>query len=146
MVLFPPERNERRFLGIVVLGMSVLAGCAGVGAGDSIEGLLAAPGDAGRGREVFVAREGGHCVLCHSVPGVAVAGNVGPPLAGVGSRLTAGQIRLRIVDITRVNPDAAMPAFHRTKGVERVASNYAGRPALDAQQVEDLVAWLGTLK
>ena len=90
-----------------------------------------------------MAREGGHCVLCHSAPGVSVAGSVGPALAGVGSRLTPGQIRLRIVDITRVNPDATMPAYHRAGG-ERVASSYAGRPALDAQQVEDLVAFLGT--
>jgi sulfur-oxidizing protein SoxX len=111
-----------------------------------MEAPLAGPGDAARGREVFVSREGGHCVLCHSAPGVAVAGNVGPPLAGVGARLTAGQIRLRIADITRVNPDAAMPSFHRAQGVDRVATSYAGRPALDAQQVEDLVAWLGTLK
>ena len=85
-------------------------------------------------------------MLCHSAPGVAIAGNVGPPMAGVGSRLSAGQIRLRIADITRVNRDAAMPAFHRLQDTERVASNYAGRPALQAQQVEDLVAWLETLK
>jgi sulfur-oxidizing protein SoxX len=127
--------------------MGMLAGCAGKGvAGDAIENPLAAVGDPVRGREVFVSRDGGHCVLCHSAPGVGVAGNVGPPLAGVGSRLSPGQIRLRIVDITRVNPDSAMPAFHRTESLERVASSYAGRPALDAQQVEDLVAWLGTLK
>jgi len=113
---------------------------------DAMDRPLAAAGDSARGREIFVAREAGHCVLCHSAPGIAVAGNVGPPLAGVGSRLTAGQIRLRIADITRVNPDSAMPSFHRTEGLERVASGHVGRPALDAQQVEDLVAWLGTLK
>ena len=125
----------------------MLVGCAGKNVvGDAMENSLAGPGDPARGREVFVAREGGHCVLCHSAPGVAVAGNVGPPLAGVGSRLSAGQLRLRVVDITRVNPDSAMPAFHRTEGLERVASSHAGRPALDAQQVEDLVAWLGTLR
>lgn len=113
---------------------------------DAIDRPLAATGDPARGREIFVSREGGHCVLCHSVPGVAAAGNLGPPLAGVGSRLTPGQIRLRVVDITKVNPDAAMPAFHRLEGTQRVASSYAGRPALDAQQVEDLVAWLATLR
>ena len=129
----------------MLLAMTFAAGCASAPMADTLA-PLAAPGDPARGREIFVAREGGHCVLCHSAPGVAVAGNVGPPLAGVGSRLSAGQIRLRIADITRVKPDAAMPAFHRTQGGERVASNYAGRPALQAQQVEDLVAWLETLK
>ena len=84
-------------------------------------------------------------MLCHSAPGVKVAGNVGPSLAGVGSRLTSGQIRLRIVDITRAKPDATMPAFH-VSGGERVASTYGDRPALDAQQVEDLVAFLGALR
>lgn len=93
-----------------------------------------------------MSREGGHCVLCHAVPGAAVAGDVGPSLAGVGARLTAGQIRQRIVDITRINPEAVMPTFHRTEGLTRVASAYAGQPVLAAQQVEDLVAWLGTLR
>lgn len=93
-----------------------------------------------------MARDGGHCVLCHSAPGVAIAGDVGPPLAGVGSRLTPGQIRLRIADITRVNPQATMPVFHRIENLTRVAPQFAGKPALDGQQVEDLVAYLGTLR
>jgi sulfur-oxidizing protein SoxX len=95
---------------------------------------------------VFVSREGGHCVLCHSVPGVVVAGNVGRSLGGVGARLNAAQIRFRVVDITRMDPDVVMPAFHRTDGLERVASAYAGRPVLDAQQVEDLVSYLSGLR
>ena len=103
-------------------------------------------GDPVRGREVFVSREGGHCVLCHAAPGVGTAGNVGPSLARVGARLTPGQIRLRIADMPRVNPDAAMPAFHRSEGLVRVAPEYRGRPALSGQQVEDLVAWLSTLR
>jgi len=113
---------------------------------DGIERPLAAAGDPARGREVFVSREGGHCVLCHAVPEVTTAGDVGPALAGIGSRLSASQIRLRIADITRVNPDAAMPTFHRTEGLTRVATRYAGKPALSGQEVEDLVAWLGTLR
>jgi sulfur-oxidizing protein SoxX len=113
---------------------------------DRLDTPLAAAGDAQRGREVFMAREQGHCVLCHAVPGAQVAGNVGPSLAGVGNRLTPGQIRLRIADITRVYPDSVMPTFHRTEGLVRVAPNLRGKPALDAQQVEDLVAWLSTLR
>src|SRR5437762_10221415 len=70
---------------------------------DALEQPLVSHGDIARGREIFLARDGGHCVLCHAAPGVSVAGNVGPSLAGVGSRLTSAQIRLRIVDITRVN-------------------------------------------
>ena len=123
------------------------AACAATPPGnDRIDAPLAPSGDAARGREVFVAREGGHCILCHAVPGVDVAGNVGPPLAGVGARFTPAQLRLRVADITRVNPGAAMPAFHRTEGLTRVAPEYRGKPALSGQQVEDVVAWLSTLK
>ena len=125
----------------------VLSGCAAAPvATDRLETPLAAAGDAVRGREVFMQREQGHCVLCHAVPGADIAGNVGPPLAGVGGRLTPAQIRLRIADITRVYPDSVMPTFHRTQGLVRVAPTLRGKPALTGQQVEDLVAWLSTLK
>jgi sulfur-oxidizing protein SoxX len=123
-----------------------LASCASPVMNDRLETPFASAGDPARGREVFVSREGGHCVLCHAAPDVATAGDVGPPLAGVGSRLSAAQIRLRVADITRVNPDAAMPVFHRTEGLTRVAARYAGKPVLSGQEVEDLVAWLGTLR
>jgi L-cysteine S-thiosulfotransferase len=113
---------------------------------DAIETPFAPTADAARGREVFVSRDVGRCVLCHAAPGIETLGNVGPSLAGVASRLSAGQIRLRIADITRVNPEAVMPTFHRVEGMVRVAPEYRGKPALDAQQVEDIVAWLETLR
>jgi L-cysteine S-thiosulfotransferase len=128
----------------IVAVFTFMAGCSAMT--DRLDTPLAPAGDAARGREVFVSREGAHCVLCHAVPDAPVAGNVGPSLAGVGSRLTASQIRLRIADITRVNPDAAMPTFHRTEGLTRVAPQYSGKPALTGQRVEDLVAYLGTLR
>jgi sulfur-oxidizing protein SoxX len=115
-------------------------------ANDSLATPLAALGDPARGHEVFVSREGGHCVLCHEAPGVETFGNVGPALAGVGSRLTVPQLRLRVADITKVDPDATMPTFHRIEGMTRVAPQYQGKPALTAQQVEDVVAWLATLR
>jgi sulfur-oxidizing protein SoxX len=127
---------------------AVLAGCASLPAqrADTMDMPLAPAGDAARGREVFMQREQGHCVLCHAAPGVTIAGNVGPSLAGVGSRLSPAQIRVRVADITRVYPDSVMPTFHRTEGMRRVAPGLRGKPALDGQQVEDLVAWLSTLK
>lgn len=127
--------------GFVAVGM--LMGCTTLH--DSMMPLAPA-GDAARGRELFMTRDEARCILCHDAPGVAMAGNVGPSLAGVGSRLTADQIRLRIADITRVAPDSVMPTFHRTQGMVRVAPQYAGRPVLTAAQVEDLVAWLRTLR
>lgn len=115
-------------------------------AADSLDTPLAAADDALRGRQVFVSREGGHCVICHFAAGIVPAGDVGPVLDGIARRLTPGQIRLRIVDITQVAPDAVMPAFHRSEGLRRVAPAHAGQPLLAAQQVEDLVAFLGTLR
>ena len=111
-----------------------------------LTGCAALQGDPARGREVFASRDAGHCVICHSVKGIAPAGDVGPPLDGVGARLTVDELRVRVSDITTVKPDAAMPAFHRTEGLNRVASAYAGKPVLTSRQVEDVVAWLSTLR
>lgn len=109
--------------------------------------LTALAGDAARGRDVIAGREG-NCLLCHSVreTGERFMGNVAPPLSGVGARFSAGQIRLRIVDPTRVKRDAVMPAYYRVDGLNDVALPYRGKPILTAQQVEDVVAFLVTLR
>ena len=115
--------------------------------------VIAAPltdraGDIARGRTLVISREGGHCILCHAVPEaeVKVFGNIAPPLTGVGARLSAAQLRRRVVDITVIHPDAAMPAFHRLNDLQRVAAEYKGKPVLSAQDVEDVVAYLGSLR
>jgi len=113
---------------------------------DTVPEPLAAAGDAKRGRALIVAREAANCVLCHAVPDVRFAGDVGPTLAGVGKRLTPAQLRLRVADNLRVNPASVMPSYYRTEGLDRVAAAYAGRPILTAQEVEDVVAYLGTLQ
>jgi sulfur-oxidizing protein SoxX len=115
--------------------------------GDAIPRPLAAePGDAARGRSIVVNRDQGGCTLCHEVPGETRFGNIAPPLAGVGAKLSRGQLRLRVADSTRVNPDTPMPAYYRTEGLRQVAAAYRGKPVLSAQQVEDVVAYLATLK
>ena len=75
-----------------------------------------------------------------------VAGNVAPSLDGVGRRLSAAQLRLRVADIQRVNPTTVMPSYYRVEGLDRVAAEYRGKPILDAGQVEDIVSYLGSLK
>ena len=131
---------------LALLCVAAISACGSLPRDDAIDEPFAPGGDARRGRDLFIARDGGHCVLCHAAPAIAPAGNVGPSLAGIGSRLDKAQIRLRIADITRVNANAAMPAFHRVAGMHRVAAQYEGKPVLDAQQVEDLVAYLSTLR
>ena len=115
--------------------------------GDSIvEPLTAQPGDPARGREVVIGREAGNCTLCHALPGVPNAGTIGPPLAGVGARLSAGQLRLRLADATRINSSTAMPAYYRLDAPRDVAPAYRGRTVLEAQQIEDAIAYLKSLQ
>lgn len=139
--------------------IAVLAGLAGCAVlapdalvsyrveGDTIRERLAAAGDAARGRSVVVARDS-NCLLCHAVPGsgIRAMGNVGPPLDGVGRRLSEGQLRLRIVDSARLNRDTLMPSYYRVEGLNQVAEAWRGKPVLTAQQVEDTVAYLLTLR
>jgi sulfur-oxidizing protein SoxX len=116
--------------------------------GDSIpEPLAAAAGDPQRGREILMGRDG-NCLLCHAVPetGARFMGNLALPLSGVGTRLTAGQLRLRIVDSTRLNPQTIMPPYYRVDGLNQVAETWRGKPVLTAQQVEDTVAYLLALR
>lgn len=105
-------------------------------------------GDAGRGRAIVASRQQGLCLLCHSapIPEERFQGNLAPDLAGVGARYSAAQLRLRVVDPRRVNPASFMPAFHAGQGALRVGAAWAGKPILGAQQVEDVVAWLATLR
>ncbi len=109
-------------------------------------------GDALHGRTLVISREGAHCILCHSVPAavnapdVKFAGNIGPPLAGVGARLNPAQLRRRVADITVLNPEATMPAFHRVENLQRVAPEYRGKPVLSGQDMEDVIAYLASLR
>jgi L-cysteine S-thiosulfotransferase len=106
------------------------------------------PGDAARGRSIVANRQVGLCLLCHSgpIPEERFQGNLAPDLAGAGSRWTEAQLRLRIADSRRVNPASVMPAYYRTEGLMRVAPAWQGKTVLDAQQVEDVVAYLSTLR
>ncbi|MCO6415056.1 sulfur oxidation c-type cytochrome SoxX [Siccirubricoccus sp. KC 17139] len=112
------------------------------------EPLTATPGDAVRGRAIVADRQRGLCLLCHTapIPEERFQGNLAPDLAGAGSRWTEAQLRLRLVDSRRLNPDSLMPSYYRTEGLHRVAPAFAGRTVLSAQEIEDVVAYLLTLK
>ena len=117
--------------------------------GDGIPAALApTPGDASRGRAIVANRTTGLCLLCHTapIPEERFQGNLAPDLAGSGSRWSVAQLRLRIVDPAALNPDTIMPPFHRTEGLVRVSRAFAGKPILSAQQVEDVVAYLASLR
>jgi sulfur-oxidizing protein SoxX len=110
--------------------------------------LTGAPGDPARGKAVVTSRQTGLCLLCHSapLPEEKFQGTIGPDLKGAGSRSTEGQLRLRILDPRRFNADTIMPAYYRQDGLERVAPAFRGRTVLTAEQIEDVVAFLMTLR
>lgn len=113
-----------------------------------IRNPLAAIGDPARGRVIVLSRESGNCFLCHAFPdaGDTSLGNISVPLSGVGARMTAGQLRLRVVDSARINAQSVMPAYYRVEGLTQVAAAYRGKPILTSQQVEDVVAYLAQLR
>jgi sulfur-oxidizing protein SoxX len=113
----------------------------------ALEPLTAQPGDPQRGREVLLDRDRGHCLLCHRIAQLdeGFQGTIGPPLSDVGLRLDAARLRERLVDPTRLNPDTVMPAYYRVDDLRQVARDYEGQPILQAQEVEDVVAYLQTL-
>jgi L-cysteine S-thiosulfotransferase len=116
--------------------------------GDAIPApLTATPGDPARGRAIVINRRLGLCLLCHSgpFPEEKLQGNLAPDLAGTGSRWSVGQLRLRIVDARRLNPETIMPPYYRVDGLEHVAPAFRGKPIFSAQQIEDVVAFLATL-
>jgi L-cysteine S-thiosulfotransferase len=117
--------------------------------GDAIpRPLTDTPGDAVRGRAIVANRQVGLCLLCHAgpFPEERFQGTLAPSLAGSGTRWTEGQLRLRVVDNKHVNPGTVMPSFYRVDGLARVGAAWNGRTVLTAQQVEDVVALLGTLR
>jgi L-cysteine S-thiosulfotransferase len=112
------------------------------------QSLTGAKGDPARGRAIVANRQVGLCLLCHTgpFPEERFQGDLAPDLKGAGARWSEGQLRLRIVDSGRVNPASIMPAYHRSEGLVRVAPAWRGKTILSAEQIEDVVAFLMTLK
>lgn len=117
--------------------------------GDAIPAPLGGlTGDVRRGAALVRDRERGNCLICHqgADPTEPFQGSIGPPLAGVGARLDAGKIRLRLVDASLLNPQTVMPPYFRTENLHDVAPAFRGKPALSAQEIEDVVSYLATLR
>jgi len=140
------------WLAAATLALPCAAGAQGLRAfvvsGDAIaESLTGAPGDVARGRALVLERTS-TCILCHSgpFPEAKFQGDLAPSLAGGGSRWSAGQLRLRLVDASRLNPATIMPSYYRLDGLVRVGPAWRGKPILSAEQIEDMVAYLASLR
>ncbi len=117
--------------------------------GDAIPAsLTGTKGDPEHGRTIVANRQVGLCLLCHSgpFPQEKFQGTLAPDLKGAGSRSTEGQLRLRIVDASRLNPQTIMPPYYRLEGLVNVAPAFQGKTLLSPEQIEDVVAYLETLR
>jgi sulfur-oxidizing protein SoxX len=117
--------------------------------GDAImQPLAGAKGDPARGAALMSDRHRSLCTLCHSgpFPDPHLHGALAPDLAGVGARFSEGQIRLRVVDMRRLAPDTIMPSYYRIAEDEGIAAGWRGKPILAGGDIEDIVAYLATLK
>jgi len=143
-------------LGVVLAAAACALPCAAdepvlpsyVVEGDAIAlSLTGKPGDPARGRALVLDRSS-TCILCHSGPfeEARFQGDLAPSLAGAGSRWGASQLRLRLVDASRFNPQTIMPSYYRVNDLARVGANWRGKPILSADQIEDIVAFLATLR
>jgi sulfur-oxidizing protein SoxX len=110
--------------------------------------LTGAKGDPARGRAIVMNRQVGLCLLCHTgpFPEERFQGDLAPDLHGAGSRWSEGELRLRMVDARKFNPDTIMPPYYVVNGLARVAAPFRGKPLLTAEQIEDVVAFLTTLR
>ena len=140
-----------------LLAAGLFAACAPAGAealrpytvvGDAIpQPLTGIKGDVARGRALVVERSS-TCILCHNgpFPEQAFQGDLAPNLSGSGARWSEGQLRLRLVDASHLNAATIMPSYYRIDGLARVGASWRGKPILSAEQIEDIVAYLVTLR
>jgi sulfur-oxidizing protein SoxX len=135
MLILPGEAAAQALHPYVIVGDAIPASLTGE------------PGDAVRGRTLILNRTS-TCILCHSgpFPQETFQGDLAPSLSGVGSRWSPAQLRLRLVDASRLNPATIMPSYYRVDGLDRVGAAWRDKPMLSAAQIEDIVAYLATLR
>ena len=122
--------------------------CAQDNASGFFQPLTSEPGNPGRGRRIVADAENVTCLICHvlPLPEEPDMGEIGPSLIGVGDRLTEAELRQRLVDPKWLNRETIMPSYYQVDGLHRVAESYRGRTIYTAQEIEDVVAYLASLK
>ena len=137
-------------LAIILLGALSFSGVFAqeIVAGQIEKPLTATPGDAQHGRAIVLSRQTGLCILCHNgpFPEERFQGNLAPELGSSVATLNAAQLRARIVNASYFNPNTIMPAYYRTDHLNRVATKFAGQTILNAQEIEDVIAFLLTMQ
>ncbi|MGX0877165.1 sulfur-oxidizing protein SoxX [Roseovarius sp. MBR-154] len=154
---------KRTLLTIALVGAATGAAAADIAPGEVpfedgavTVSLTGVPGDAARGREVVGNKSLGNCVACHAnsdMSDIPFHGEIGPMLDGVGERWSEAELRGIVANAKMMFPGSMMPSFYRVDGFTRPGNAYTGEaaddsfgPLLTAQQIEDVVAYLATLK
>ena len=104
-------------------------------------------GNIERGKKIFISRKV-NCLSCHEAPIIEekFQGNFGPSLSGVGSRYNKEELRLRVIDSKSINPNSIMPSYFKKIKFDRTPAELLNKTILSAQEVEDLVEYLYSLK
>ncbi|PVA10703.1 sulfur oxidation c-type cytochrome SoxX [Pelagivirga sediminicola] len=156
---------ERKFLVILALaastGVASAAETTEPGNVEFVDGAVEAsltgvPGDAANGRKIVGDKGLGNCVACHQngdMTDIPWHGEIGPMLDGAGERWSEAELRGIVANAKMMFPDSMMPSFYKVDGFIRPGKAFTGKaaddsfgPLLEAQQVEDVVAYLTTLK
>lgn len=127
--------------------VALAAALAAPGAADGLPPLTDEPGDPARGMALLRDMSRASCLICHEISHLDEKdqGQIGPMLDGVANFMTTDELRLRVVDARKINPDTMMPPYFSLEGLFNVAEAYRGRTIYSAQDVEDVVAYLSTL-
>jgi len=132
-----------------LLALPIFSQAQVVWTGDAVQTALSPnPGDPIKGRAIVTSRQTGLCILCHSgpFPEERFQGNLAPDLRLSIANLSAGQLRARLVDPSQSNPNTIMPAYFKIEHLQRVAPQFAGKTVLTGQEIEDVLAYLLTIK
>ena len=132
-----------------LLALPIFSQAQVVWTGDAVQTALSPnPGDPIKGRAIVTSRQTGLCILCHSgpFPEERFQGNLAPDLRLSIANLSAGQLRARLVDPTQSNPNTIMPAYFKIEHLQRVAPQFTGKTVLTGQEIEDVLAYLLTIK
>ena len=138
----------RMLCSLALSGLLAMGSAASAAGAAGVTGAKGDTGDASRGAAIVASRSQGLCGLCHALPGQPdhLQGTIAPPLHGVGARYDATELRAHLLTPERFNPDSVMPAYGRSEGLTRIAPAQRGKPLLDAQQIDDVVAYLASLR
>lgn len=141
------RKRDALAIGLLVFLNFGVAGAQSLNGLVATESLSGAPGDPVRGRAIIVSRQTGLCLLCHNgpFPEERFQGNLAPDLSISSANLSVPELRARIMDASRFNGNTIMPSYYREDHLYRVASKFKGQTILNAQEIEDVVAFLASM-